>query len=239
MVHTNHSTPPRHRHDPMYTDDTPTYTWFEKYLCGLSGPSLVRNVRDMALLELAFQCLDAVSLAFTVADEGGLKKLSDQFALFTLIVSAATLGALLWYALRRHPDAHFLHPFNAWCVLMLVVYALVRQIQPKQGSEVNIVGWAVGVEVPHSDAYSTQGVVDDVFWVAFASRKRTWPRTVTLIADIFSLALFCNIVYLNVQLLRRIQQSSAATSKPSWPWSWRALGLLALGWNPLRAPLAR
>jgi hypothetical protein len=82
--------------------------------------------------------------------------------------------------------------------------------------------------MPHSDAYSTQGVVDDVFWVAFASRKRTWPRTVTLITDIFSLALFCNIVYLNVLLLRRIQQSSAAASKP---WSWRALGLLALCWR--------
>ena len=151
-MYTTATTPHRPAAAPADTDDTPTYTWFEKYLCGLSGPSLVRNVRDMALLELAFQCLDAVSLAFTVADEGGLKKLSDQFALFTLIVSAPTLGALLWYALRRHPDAHFLHPFNAWCVLMLVVYALVRkarsspsQIQPKQGNEVNIVGWAVGV----------------------------------------------------------------------------------------------
>ena len=127
-MYTTATTPHRPAAD---TDDTPTYTWFEKYLCGLSGPRLVRNVRDMALLELAFQCLDAVSLAFTVADEGGLKKLSDQFALFTLIVSAPTLGALLWYALRRHPDAHFLHPFNAWCILMLAVYALVRQIQPK------------------------------------------------------------------------------------------------------------
>ena len=112
----------------MDTGGRPAYTWFEKYLCGLSGPSLVRNVRDMALLELAFQCLDAVSLAFTVADEGGLKKLSDQFALFTLLASAPTLGALLWYALRRHPDAPFLRRFNAWCVLMLAVYALVRQI---------------------------------------------------------------------------------------------------------------
>ena len=112
----------------MDTGGRPAYTWFEKYLCGLSGPSLVRNVRDMALLELAFQCLDAVSLAFTVADEGGLKKLSDQFALFTLLASAPTLGALLWYALRRHPDVPFLRRFNAWCVLMLAVYALVRQI---------------------------------------------------------------------------------------------------------------
>ena len=73
-----------------------------------------------------------------------------------------------------------------------------------------MIGWAVGVEVPHSDAYSTQGVVDDVFWVAFASRKRTWPRTVTLITDIFSLVLFCNIVYLNVQLLRRICETRRA-----------------------------
>ena len=86
----------------------------------------------MALLELAFQCLDAVSLAFTVADEGGLKKPSDQFALFTLLVSVPTLGALLWYALRRHPDAPFLRRFNVWCVLLLVLYVLVRQIQPKE-----------------------------------------------------------------------------------------------------------
>ena len=78
--------------------------------------------------------------------------------------------------------------------------------------------------MPPSDLYSTQGVVDDVLWVASASRKRTWPRTVTLIVDIFSLALFCNIVYLNVQLLRRIQQSNATTSKPTW----HALGPLAL-----------
>ena len=94
--------------------------------------------------------------------------------------------------------------------------------------------------MPHSAACSTQGVVVDVFEVAFASRKRTWPRTVELVTDIFSLALFCNIVYLNVLLLRGmggIQQSSAAASRPSWPWSWRALGPLALGWNPVRSPL--
>ena len=35
-------------------------TCFEKYLCGQMGQSLTRNVRDMALLELAFQCIDAV-----------------------------------------------------------------------------------------------------------------------------------------------------------------------------------
>ena len=36
-------------------------TCFEKYLCGQMGQSLTRNVRDMALLELAFQCIDAVA----------------------------------------------------------------------------------------------------------------------------------------------------------------------------------
>ena len=36
-------------------------TFFEKYLCGQMGQSLTRNVRDMALLELAFQCIDAVA----------------------------------------------------------------------------------------------------------------------------------------------------------------------------------
>ena len=58
------------------------------------------------------------------------------------------------------------------------------------------------------------GVADDVIWVASASRKRTWSRTLTLIVDIFSLALFGNIVYFNVQLLRRIQQSEAVDEQP-------------------------
>ena len=165
-------------------DGVTTYSCFEKYLCGQAGQSLTKNVRDMALLELAFQGIDAVALLFTVADEGGLNKKSDQLALFTLLVSAPTLGVLLWYVLRRHPDAHFLRGFNMWCVLMLALYVL--------------------------------GVADDVMWVASASRQRTWPRTVTLIVDVFSLALFGNIVYFNVQLLRRIQQSqSPAASETS------------------------
>ena len=164
-------------------DDAVTkFTCFEKYLCGQTGQSLTNNVRDMALLELAFQCIDAVALAFTVADEGGLKKNSDLYGLFTLLVSVPTLAVLLWYVLRRHPDAHFLRRFNVWCVLILVLYAL--------------------------------GVADDVIWVASASRKRTWSRTLTLIVDIFSLALFGNIVYFNVQLLRRIQQSEAVDEQP-------------------------
>ena len=36
-------------------------TCFEKYLCCQMGQSLTRNVRDMVLLELAFQCIDAVA----------------------------------------------------------------------------------------------------------------------------------------------------------------------------------
>ena len=158
------------------------YTCFEKYLCGQTGQSLTKNVRDMALLELAFQCIDTVALAFTAADEGGLNKQSDLFGLFTLLVSVPTLAVLLWYVLRRHPDARFLRRFNVWCVLILVLYAL--------------------------------GVADDVIWVASASRKRTWSRTVTLIVDVFSLALFGNIVYFNVQLLQRIQQSEAVDEQP-------------------------
>ena len=74
-------------------DDAVTkFTCFEKYLCGQTGQSLTNNVRDMALLELAFQCIDAVALAFTVADEGGLKKNSDLYGLFTLLVSVPTLA---------------------------------------------------------------------------------------------------------------------------------------------------
>lgn len=99
------------------------WSCWEKWLCGQCSPSLERNVRDAAVLELVFNALGGAALLYT-ALESGLHKSSDWWDLTYYAVSTPTLLLLLWYMERRHPDALFLRRFHLWCIVVLVAYSL-------------------------------------------------------------------------------------------------------------------
>jgi len=99
------------------------WSCWEKWFCGQCSPSLEKNVRDTAVLELVFNAFGGAALLYTARD-GGLHKSSDWWDLTYLVVSTPTLLLLLWHIERQHPDAIFLRRFNLWCIVVLAAYSL-------------------------------------------------------------------------------------------------------------------
>ena len=56
--------------------------------------------------------------------EGALRTADDLRGFADLLVQLPTLGLLLWYIQKRHPDPAFLRRYNLWCLLVLGAYAI-------------------------------------------------------------------------------------------------------------------
>ena len=147
-------------------DDGEGWTWWQRVFCGLCSPRLDKNVRDMAVLELIFQGVAVASLVWTALEDSNGLHRPRDWWSVVDVVLAVPTLVLLLVYVLRWHPHPALLRRFKWWCLFLCGLYFLGVI---------LDAWAV---------------------MSGGSTKRLESRSVLLLVDIASLAMFANIVYL-------------------------------------------